>query len=93
MHDDAEATGNFSDQARQIGSPAAGGRLLDEAHDLRRDLARSMGAAFDWQQANQTANMFEFEFPTGTAARATKPYKATNVSPMNVVEMTTVAVE
>jgi hypothetical protein len=55
MHDDAEATGNFSDQARQIGSPAAGGRLLDEAHDFRRDLARSMRAAFDWQQANQTA--------------------------------------
>jgi hypothetical protein len=52
MHDDAEATGNFFDQARQIGSPAAGGRLLDEAHDFRRDLARSMGAAFDWQQAN-----------------------------------------
>jgi hypothetical protein len=55
MHDDAEAMGNFSDQARQFRSPAAGGRLLDEAHDLRRDLARSMGAAFDWQQANQTA--------------------------------------
>jgi hypothetical protein len=67
---------------------------LQKDAPVRRDVCRTgrvrsspiLGAGY-------TINMFEFEFPTGTAARATKPYKVTNVSPMNVVEMTTVAVE